>query len=233
MIIPTNRTRASGAAATARGSIAIPDVTKKMGISSPKARPLSFVSSCSSPRGSAWRRMKPAAKAPSTTSSSKTSARTLNPTSSSTVSRTVVCPVVSEPARMRPMICDVSRRIRRHGRVTAPAISANMITATTASAGPAVPSSTAIAMIGPSSPKAPWFITARPTLLPSSPPSLRIGSRVPRAVEQSAMARAVSAWIRPVSPIRKTTARAIPRQMSQTTSARRPDRPVSSEISIS
>src|SRR4051794_21944350 len=40
-----------------------------------------------------------------------------------------------------------------------------------------------MAITGPSSPYAPWFITALPTGLLSMPPSLRMGSSVPRAVE--------------------------------------------------
>ena len=43
-ISTTNSTRAAGSCATAAGSIAIPEVMKKTGISSPKARPVSLTS---------------------------------------------------------------------------------------------------------------------------------------------------------------------------------------------
>ena len=52
-------------------------------------------------------------------------------------------------------------------------------------------SSSDIAMMGASSPTAPWMRTALPIVVPMTPASMRMGSRVPSAVEVSAMARAM------------------------------------------
>ena len=133
----TKEIRPCGFAATAAGSIAIPDVTKNTGIKKPNASPLSLCSSCSSPWGSARRRMNPAANAPSTESSENALARTSSATRSSTVSRTVVCPVVSEPALISCITRVVPCCSRVHGRVMKMASAANTAKTTMDRPGPA------------------------------------------------------------------------------------------------
>ena len=96
-----------------------------------------------------------------------------------------------------------------------------------------MPSRTEIATIGPSSPYAPCFITVSPKGVPSIPLSLRMGSSVPSAVEVSAMATAISAWIAPPAPSAAITPAATAKDATQVASARRPPRPTSSGISIS
>ena len=90
-----------------------------------------------------------------------------------------------------------------------------------------------MATTGPSSPYAPCRSTRTPMGDFSSRWSLRIGSRVPRAVEVSAIATAISASSTSVTPSRATTPRASSRQPSQVRAAAPPARPVSSRSSTS
>ena len=97
------------------------------------------------------------------------------------------------------------------------------------------PSSSAMRMIGPTSPTAPWLRIAAPTAVGSRSRSRRIGRIVPMAVEVMAMAMAMPLAERgpPVTPTAATVAKARTREPPQAIMAWRPPVPRSSLTSIS
>ena len=110
--------------------------------------PSSRASRCSLPSGSATRRMKPAAKAASTTSRSKNVATASRLTRSSIVTRTVVWAEVSAPRRTSCRRRESRRCSRLDHSVTSRANRPKAARTTSDRTGPRVPSSTAMATIG-------------------------------------------------------------------------------------
>ena len=99
-------------------------------------------------------------------------------------------------------------------------------------------SSSDMAMMGASSPTAPCTRTALPIVVPMTPASMRMGSRVPSAVEVSAIASAMYvAAATPVVPDAATaaqdTASPIPKHASHVSRERLPARPCTSSTLIS
>ena len=135
----TNVIRVNGALATANGLIDIPEVTKNTGIKNPNAMPSSLCSRRSSPSGTACRSTKPAAKAPSTRSRSKTRASTPREISNKKIKRMVVCDVVSEPDRMITISRDEPRRNREAGSANKAATTTNTASSATDPAAPRAP----------------------------------------------------------------------------------------------
>ena len=93
-------------------------------------------------------------------------------------------------------------------------------------------------MMGASSPTAPWTRTALPIVVPMTPASMRMGSRVPIAVEVSAIASAMYVAVAtPLVPDAATAtqemAMPIPKHASHVSSERLPARPCTSSTSIS
>ena len=131
-----------------------PDTTKNSGMKTPKATPMSFVSSTvPSPSEAKSLRMTPATNAPMATSSPKTSAVATRPRRSSTVRRMAVCELVP---------CPRSITVRTRSDFSQPgtfakarATTENRATATRPMAGLAVVRRMEMARMGPNSPMAP------------------------------------------------------------------------------
>ena len=131
--------------------MAIPEVMKKTGISSPKASPSSLTSRLSCPSGSSRRRMMPAANAPSTASRSKRrGARAQRHEEEHDEPHLGLRRGVRCRSRIRCSSRDPSRLSRADADVhAAPPAPANAASTTKDVTGPRAPSSTAIATIGP------------------------------------------------------------------------------------
>jgi hypothetical protein len=210
----------------------MPDVTKNTGMSSPKARPVSFASSCWSPPQAAL----DAARSQPRTHRARCPSRTGWPRS--TAARAEARSAVRWSGRWlrtgpdQGRSREVSRRSRADGSVVSTAISADR----QHDQRPArdCGCSAGLPWRAPGrAPPAPWFMIASLNRVPSWPLSWRIVSRAPRAVDVSAIATGTSAFTARLSPMSHTIAKASPTQISQVTIARPPPRAVSSFSSTS